>query len=44
MCTVRESDISSAIEIMDFLEKEFGKNITTQNWNTLERIAQLLDK
>jgi uncharacterized protein (DUF1697 family) len=26
---------------MDILEKEFGKNVTTRNWNTVIKIAQL---
>jgi uncharacterized protein (DUF1697 family) len=26
---------------MKILEKEFGKNITTRNWNTVVKIAQM---
>jgi uncharacterized protein (DUF1697 family) len=29
-------------DIMKILEKEFGKNITTRNWNTVMRIDKLL--
>jgi len=29
-------------ELMKLLEKQFGKNITTRTWNTVERIAKLL--
>ena len=28
-------------EVMNILEKEYGKNITTRNWNTIEKIATL---
>jgi uncharacterized protein (DUF1697 family) len=28
--------------VMDILEKEFGKNVTTRNWNTVIKIAQTL--
>lgn len=27
---------------MDFLEKNYGKNITTRNWNTIEKTVKLL--
>lgn len=30
-------------ELMKVLEKEFGKRITTRTWNTVERIAALLN-
>ncbi|HZR17214.1 MAG TPA: DUF1697 domain-containing protein [Verrucomicrobiae bacterium] len=29
-------------ELMRFLEKRFGKEITTRTWNTVEKVAQLL--
>jgi uncharacterized protein (DUF1697 family) len=29
-------------ELMKLLEKQFGKNITTRTWNTIEKIAKLL--
>jgi uncharacterized protein (DUF1697 family) len=28
-------------KVMDVLEKEFGKNVTTRNWNTVEKIGSL---
>ena len=39
-------DLSSGArtpELMKLLEKEFGKNITTRTWNTLQRIAELIE-
>lgn len=30
------------VEIMGFIEKEFGKKITTRNWNTINKIGKLL--
>ncbi len=30
---------SGSIKAMSILEKEFGKNITTRNWNTITKIA-----
>jgi len=30
-------------ELMRVLEKEFGKKLTTRTWNTIERIAKLLE-
>jgi uncharacterized protein (DUF1697 family) len=32
---------SRSTKAMDILEKEFGKNVTTRNWNTVIKIAQL---
>jgi uncharacterized protein (DUF1697 family) len=29
------------VDVMDILEKEFGENITTRNWNTVLRVLQL---
>lgn len=28
-----------SVDLMSMLEKEFGKNITTRNWNTVERLV-----
>lgn len=28
-----------SVDAMAFLEKEYGKNITTRNWNTIQKIA-----
>lgn len=30
-----------SVDSMAFLEKQFGKDITTRNWNTIEKIARL---
>lgn len=30
-------------EIMKFIEKIFGKNVTTRNWNTLSKVIKFLD-
>lgn len=32
---------SGTVKSMGILEKEFGKNITTRNWNTITKIAQM---
>jgi uncharacterized protein (DUF1697 family) len=29
----------STLDAMGFVEKEFGKNVTTRNWNTIKKIA-----
>lgn len=29
------------VDVMAILEKEFGKNVTTRNWNTVMRVLQL---
>lgn len=31
---------SNTIDLMDILQKKFGKKITTRNWNTIERILK----
>lgn len=30
------------VDLMGIIEKEYGKNVTTRNWNTVEKIAALL--
>ena len=35
---VRLSKRYGTLDAMDFLEKEFGRVITTRNWNTIEKI------
>jgi uncharacterized protein (DUF1697 family) len=30
----------STLDAMDFIEKQFGKNVTTRNWNTIEKLAK----
>ncbi len=32
---------SGTVKAMGILEKEFGKNITTRNWNTIAKIAKM---
>jgi uncharacterized protein (DUF1697 family) len=29
----------SSVDLMEILEKEFGKKITTRNWNTILKMA-----
>jgi len=29
------------VDLMSFIEKEFGKNVTTRNWNTVKKLAAL---
>jgi uncharacterized protein (DUF1697 family) len=29
----------STLDAMEFIEKEFGKNLTTRNWNTVKKLA-----
>jgi uncharacterized protein (DUF1697 family) len=31
---------TGTIEVMNVLEKEFGKNITTRNWNTVQKLVK----
>lgn len=35
------SPTSRTVDSMNILEQEFGKNITTRNWNTVEKLASL---
>ena len=35
---VRLGENYGTLDAMDFIEKEFGKDITTRNWNTIEKI------
>ena len=39
--SVLDLDKSKSVDAMKILEKEFGKNITTRNWNTVVKIAQM---
>lgn len=34
------SPIARTTDLMDFLEKVFGRNVTTRNWNTITRILE----
>jgi uncharacterized protein (DUF1697 family) len=40
--SVLDLDKGGTIDAMAILEKEFGKQITTRNWNTVEKIHKLL--
>jgi len=35
------SRIKGTLDLMGFIEKEFGKNVTTRNWNTVVKLAKL---
>jgi len=35
------SPTNGTLDMMSFLEKEFGKNVTTRNWNTVVKLAAL---
>lgn len=39
--SVATVEAARTTDIMSFLEKEFGKNVTTRNWNTVQKIAIL---
>jgi uncharacterized protein (DUF1697 family) len=39
-CAITLSPGRGTTELMGFLEKEFGKNVTTRNWNTVGRILK----
>ncbi|SRR5690606_16629262 len=39
---VRDNDRVGTPQIMAFLDRRFGKRVTTRNWSTIERIAALL--
>jgi uncharacterized protein (DUF1697 family) len=39
-CAITLSPRRGTTELMSFLEKEFGKNVTTRNWNTIARILK----
>ena len=41
VCTVLGPKAAST-DALDFLEKIFGKNITTRNWNTIQKIHALM--
>lgn len=40
VCSVLELNKTRSTEAMDILEKEFGKNVTTRNWNTVLKIKK----
>ena len=39
ICSVLDLAVTATPKGMDALEQLFGKNITTRNWNTIQRIA-----
>lgn len=39
--SVLDLDKTQSVDAMKILEKEFGKNITTRNWNTVLKIGQM---
>ena len=43
ICSVLDLGVTKTPKGMDALEQLFGKNITTRNWNTLNRIAGKLN-
>jgi len=42
VCSVLDLSKSGSTKGMDSLEKIFGKNLTTRNWNTIEKMAERL--
>ena len=42
VCSVLQLSQAGTTKGMDSLEKIFGRNITTRNWNTVEKIAEKL--
>ena len=41
VCSVATlSPNSRTVDLMSILEKEYGKRVTTRNWNTIERILR----
>ena len=41
--SVLDLSVSKTIKGMEVLERNFGKDITTRNWNTINRVAKKLD-
>jgi len=42
VCSVlRLSPEKGTVDLMGAIEKEFGKNVTTRNWNTVEKITKM---
>ncbi len=42
--SVLDLAVTKTVKGMDSLEKMFGKEITTRNWNTVEKIAAIVEK
>jgi uncharacterized protein (DUF1697 family) len=43
ICSILDLSITGTIEAMAKLEKTYGKDLTTRNWNTLIRIADKIN-
>lgn len=41
--SVLDLSVSKTVKGMEVLERNFGKDITTRNWNTIKRVAKKLD-
>jgi uncharacterized protein (DUF1697 family) len=41
-CAIVLSPQKGTLDLMSFVEKEYGKLVTTRNWNTVKKIAALL--
>jgi uncharacterized protein (DUF1697 family) len=39
ICSALDLSKAGTLDLMSFLEKEYGKDITTRNWNTVMKIA-----
>jgi len=44
VCSVLDLAISATPHAMEILERLFGRDITTRNWNTVEKIARNLEQ
>ena len=42
LCSVIDLTSSKTPELMTWLEKQFGKEITTRTWKTVERILKMM--
>ena len=43
ICSVLDLTTSKTPKAMEALEKQYGKDITTRNWNTIERLVKKMD-
>ncbi|NNK10938.1 MAG: hypothetical protein HKP08_06305, partial [Flavobacteriaceae bacterium] len=43
VCSVLDLKQSKTPKAMEFLEKIYGKQITTRNWNTVKKVADRLN-
>ena len=39
VCSMLTLKTSRSVDAMAFLEREFGKDITTRNWNTIKKVV-----